>query len=99
MVEKTLEQTCVCSNVYAYVAKTWTSSNDRLVLSLRCPEPVGGSKVCCVNTTGNEDRVTLLPEQLVPILHEHLRHVKTLTKTQIGDLTCLCRLQYNRSGL
>jgi site-specific recombinase XerD len=30
-------------------------------------------------TKGNEDRVTLLPEQLKPILQEHLQHVNALT--------------------
>jgi hypothetical protein len=35
------------------------------------------------DTKGNEDRVTLLPEQLVPILREHLRHVKDVKTTMI----------------
>jgi integron integrase len=35
------------------------------------------------DTKGNEDRVTLLPEQLVTILHEHLRHVKTLHEADL----------------
>ena len=35
------------------------------------------------DTKGNEDRVTLLPEQLVPILHEHLRRVKAIHEADL----------------
>lgn len=36
------------------------------------------------DTKGNEDRVTLLPEQLVPILHDHLRRVKTIHQSDLN---------------
>jgi len=35
------------------------------------------------DTKGNEDRVTMLPEQLIPILQEHLRHVKQLYEADL----------------
>lgn len=35
------------------------------------------------DTKGNQDRMTLLPEQLVPILQEHLRHVKALHEADL----------------
>jgi integron integrase len=35
------------------------------------------------DTKGNEDRVTLLPEQLEPILQEHLKHVKSLHQADL----------------
>ncbi|MGB4802790.1 MAG: integron integrase [Anaerolineae bacterium] len=35
------------------------------------------------DTKGNEDRVTLLPEQLIPLLHEHLRHVQSLHQADL----------------
>jgi len=38
----------------------------------------GQNQIVVRDTKGNEDRVTLLPEQLKPILQEHLRHVKAL---------------------
>lgn len=35
------------------------------------------------DTKGNEDRATLLPEPLLPILHEHLRRVKSLHEADL----------------
>jgi len=35
------------------------------------------------DTKGNEDRVTMLPEQLIPILQEHLRHVKQIYEADL----------------
>ena len=35
------------------------------------------------DTKGNEDRVTMLPLQLIPILHEHLRHVKQIHEADL----------------
>jgi site-specific recombinase XerD len=35
------------------------------------------------DTKGNEDRVTLLPEQLEPILHQNLTHVKAIINRSI----------------
>jgi integrase len=35
------------------------------------------------DTKGNEDRMTMLPLQLAPILREHLRHVKQLHEADL----------------
>jgi integron integrase len=43
----------------------------------------GQSHIVVRDTKGNEDRVTLLPEQLKPILQEHLRHVKALHESDL----------------
>ncbi len=43
------------------------------------------------DTKGNEDRITMLPKQLMPILQEHLRHVKQLYE---ADLQAGCGAVY-----
>jgi integron integrase len=43
----------------------------------------GQNHIVVRDTKGNEDRVTLLPEQLKPILQEHLRHVKALHESDL----------------
>jgi integron integrase len=43
----------------------------------------GQNHIVIRDTKGNEDRVTLLPEQLKPILQEHVRHVKALHESDL----------------
>lgn len=45
--------------------------------------PLTAFQICLRDTKGNEDRVTLLPEQLIPLLHEHLRHVQALHQADL----------------
>lgn len=43
----------------------------------------GQNHIVVRDTKGNEDRVTLLPDQLKPILQEHLRHVNALHQSDL----------------
>lgn len=43
----------------------------------------GQNHIVVRDTKGNEDRVTLLPEQLKPILQEHLHHVKRVHQADL----------------
>lgn len=43
----------------------------------------GQNHIVVRDTKGNEDRVTLLPERLKPILQEHLRHVNVLHQSDL----------------
>jgi integrase len=78
-VHRVLEQ--ISDPIFRLQAKLLYGTGMRLLecLRLRVKDIDFGQHLIVVrDTKGNEDRVTLLPEQLQPILQEHLTHVKML---------------------
>lgn len=72
--------------IFRLQAKLLYGSGMRLLecLRLRVKDlDFGQNHIVVRDTKGNEDRVTLLPEQLKPILQEHLRHVKALHQADL----------------
>ncbi|HBY93641.1 MAG TPA: integron integrase [Chloroflexi bacterium] len=83
-VHRVLEQ--ITDPPFRLQAKLLYGSGMRLLecLRLRVKDiDFGQHQIVVRDTKGNEDRVTLLPEQLQPILQEHLRHVKVLHQSDL----------------
>lgn len=83
-VHRLLEQ--ISDPTFRLQAKLLYGTGMRLLecLRLRVKDIDFGQHLIMVrDTKGNEDRVTLLPEQLKPILQEHLTHVKMLHQSDL----------------
>jgi integron integrase len=83
-VHRVLEQ--ITDPTFRLQAKLLYGTGMRLLecLRLRIKDIDFGQHLIVVrDTKGNEDRVTLLPEQLELILQEHLTHVKTLHQSDL----------------